>query len=162
MPYLTTRMIFISHAWKYDKDYWTLVEWFNDEPNFTWKNYSVPKHDACGDITERGLKNCLTRQIRPANMVIILGGMYTVYSEWIDYEIDEAARIGKIILGVRPWGQEKMPLKIQNTVDKVVGWNRKSNSSERTYISHVTHLPVNIGQNNKKETEYKFKINGRI
>ncbi len=73
MPTLKPRMIFISHAWKYDEHYWKLVEWFNDEPYFSWKNCSVPSHDACEETTKKGLKQCLTRQIRPANVVIILG-----------------------------------------------------------------------------------------
>ena len=105
MPYLKTRMIFISHAWEYDEDYKTLVDWLEDEPNFEWRNCSVPKHDACDDTTSKGLENCLTRQIRSASIIIILGGMYAAYSEWIDYEIDEAVRMGKTILGVKPWGQ---------------------------------------------------------
>jgi len=61
-----------------------------------------------------------------ANVVIILGGMYVAYSEWIDYEIDEAVRMGKPIIGVRPWGQERMPQKIQDVANKIVGWNRES------------------------------------
>ena len=126
MPRLKTRMIFISHAWKYDEHYWQLVEWFNEEPNFDWKNCSVPKHDACEETTVRGLKECLTRQIRPAHVVIILAGMYAAHSEWIDYEIDEALRMGKPIIGVKPWGQERTPKKVQDAADIMVGWNRAS------------------------------------
>lgn len=37
MPTLKTRMIFISHAWKYDEHYWKPVGWFNEKPNFSWK-----------------------------------------------------------------------------------------------------------------------------
>jgi len=126
MPTLKERMIFISHAWKYEEHYWKLVEWFDEEPYFSWKNCSVPSHDACEETTKKGLKECLTRQIRPANVVIILGGMYAAHSEWIDYEMDEAVRMGKSIIGVRPWGQERMPQKLQDIADKIVGWNRSS------------------------------------
>ncbi len=52
--------------------------------------------------------------------------MYAAHSEWIDYEMDEAVRMGKSIIGVRPWGQERMPQKLQNIADKIVGWNRSS------------------------------------
>jgi MTH538 TIR-like domain (DUF1863). len=52
--------------------------------------------------------------------------MYATYSEWIDYEIDEAVRMGKVIIGVKPWGQERVPVKIQNNATVMVGWNKAS------------------------------------
>lgn len=52
--------------------------------------------------------------------------MYVAYSEWIDYEIDEAVRMGKYIIGVKPWGQERIPQKIQNNASVMVGWNSSS------------------------------------
>ena len=124
MPALKERRLFISHAWGYYPQYWSVVNWFNEEPNFEWRNYSVPRHDSCEDTTKKGLKNCLTRQISPVQGVIILSGMYANHSEWIDYEIDEANRLNKIIIGVRPWGQERTPQKIQNLSHRIVNWNR--------------------------------------
>lgn len=56
MPELRTRMLFISHAWAYDNHYLTLVNWFENEPNFSWKNCSVPNHDALPDKTIKGLQ----------------------------------------------------------------------------------------------------------
>ena len=126
MPKLKTRMIFISHAWKYSEHYEKVVQWFNEEPNFEWKNCSVPKHDACEETTIKGLKKCLTNQIKPASVVVILAGMYAAYSEWIEYEIKEAHRMIKPIIGVKPWGNEKMPTIVQDYSDIVVGWNRGS------------------------------------
>lgn len=126
MPELKTRMLFISHAWAYDDHYWTLVNWFESEPNFSWKNCSVPNHDALPDKTSKGLSEGMTKQIAVAQGVIILAGMYAAYSHWIDYEINEAQRMGKIIIGVKPWGAERIPLNIQNTATELVGWNRQS------------------------------------
>lgn len=126
MPTLKTRNLFISHAWSYDSHYNTIVEWFNEEPNFSWRNYSVPRHDSCPDKTKTGLKSCLTRQINPTQGVIILAGMWAAHSEWIEYEVDEAVRLGKTIIGVRPWGQERTPVKVQNAADIMVNWNRSS------------------------------------
>lgn len=126
MPTLKTRNLFISHGWSYESHYNTLVSWLNEEPNFYWKNYSVPSDDSCPDKTKKGLKSCLTRQISPAQGIIILAGMWAAYSEWIEYEIDEAVRLVKTIIGVRPWGQERTPIKVQNAADIIVGWNRSS------------------------------------
>ena len=127
MPNLKNRMIFISHAWKYNKHYRTIVDWFDDTPNFSWSNCSVPSHDGLPDRSTAGLKKGMTKQIRPAQIVIILGGMYAAHSDWIEYEISEAKRMDKTIIGVKPWGQERVPLVVQNaSVCPVVGWNRAS------------------------------------
>ena len=52
--------------------------------------------------------------------------MYAVHSEWIEYEVDEAVRMGKYIIGVRPWGQQRIPAIIQDNADVMVGWNSDS------------------------------------
>ena len=127
MPDLKNRMVFISHAWQHNQHYWKLVEWFDEEPNFSWKNCSVPSHDSLPDKTSKGLSEGMTRQINPSQIVVILGGMYSAHSDWIEYEIKEAQRMGKTIIGVKPWGQERVPLIVQEaSICPVVGWNRSS------------------------------------
>lgn len=126
MPHLKTRNLFISHAWSYDSHYETIVNWLNNEPLFIWKNYSVPSHDGCIEKSVTGLKACLSRQIAPASCVIIASGMYAAHSGWIEYEINEALRLNKQIIGVRPRGQERTPLIIQNAADEMVNWNSAS------------------------------------
>ncbi len=69
----------------------------------------------------------MTRQINPSQIVVILGGMYAAYSGWIEYEINEAKRLEKPIIGVRPWGQERMPRIVQEASwCDPVGWNSAS------------------------------------
>lgn len=126
MPELKTRMLFISHAWKREEHYLKIVDWFNAAPNFSWKNYSVPSTDALPDKTATGLKAGMTRQIKPAQGIIILAGMYAAHSGWVDYEINEAIRMEKTIIGVRPWGQERVPVNVQNAAHVMVGWNSAS------------------------------------
>ena len=65
----------------------------------------------------------MTRQISPAQAVVIIGGMYAAYSDWIECEIDEAVRMSKSIVAAIPWGQQRVP---QNIPGVRVGWNRKS------------------------------------
>lgn len=126
MPALKTRNLFISHAWSQEAHYLKVVEWFNNAQNFNWKNYSVPRSNACSQTTTNGLMTCLTNQMSPTQGIIILSGMYAAHSGWIDYEIDEAIRMNKTIIGVRPWGQERTPIKVQNAADIMVNWNSSS------------------------------------
>ncbi len=125
--------LFISHAWRYSDDYSTVVKWLNeaqDEGKLTWKNYSVPYHDPLIDpgtpVGKNKLKELLKNQIRPASKIIVISGMYVAYSEWIDFEIDTAVSMNKYIIGLKPWGQERIPQKVQDNADIMVGWNKNS------------------------------------
>lgn len=117
--------IFISHAWHRSEHYKKVIEWLDDS-EIEYKNYSVPEHDQLDSTTNKELKEDLTKQIKPASCIIVLSGMYVRYSDWIEYEIKEAIRMNKYIIGVKPWGQEKIPSIISENADKMVGWNQNS------------------------------------
>ena len=117
--------IFISHAWRYNQQYETVLTWLK-ESGLVFRNYSVPRCNPFAVQSTSRLEQSITAQIRPASCVIILSGMYAAHSDWIEYEIREAVRMGKYIIGVRPRGQERIPLIIQNNADVMVGWNSSS------------------------------------
>lgn len=117
--------LFISHAWHRSEHYKKIVEWLNDS-KLDWANFSVPEHDPVDANNKTKLKEKLTAQIKPTSSVIILAGMYAAYSEWIDYEIFEAVRLKKTIIGVEPWGQEKVPKNVSDNATVMVGWNSAS------------------------------------
>ena len=130
---MNTYNIFISHAWKYSSDYNQIVNWLNEakeEGKLNWKNYSVPEHDPLIDsnttVGKNKLKQMLNNQISPASKVIVLARMYSAYSDWIGYEIDTAVDYDKFIIGVKPWGQERIPTKVSDNADVLVGWNKNS------------------------------------
>ena len=127
--------LFISHAWKYNEEYDRLVNLLNsvrDDPvrQFSYKNYSVPKHDPLFDpdteVGERKLKLELDSQISPASCVLVISGMYVPYRKWIQAEIEIAQRYRKPIIGVVPRGQERVPIEVQNVANEMVGWSTES------------------------------------
>ena len=126
MPKLRNYHILISHSWDYDSDYETIKGWLDKAVYFTWTNYSVPLSKPLDVNGKRELKNKLRSRIALCSCVIILSGMYVSYSEWIDYEIDTAVELGKPIIGVKPRGQERIPSKVSNNADVMVGWNSSS------------------------------------
>jgi len=126
MPYLRTYQIFISHAWHRSEHYSTVVRWLNDAPYLSWNNLSVPEHEPFHVTDSNALAYELHRQMRHADVFIILGGMYAAHSEWIDYELYFARRIGRPIIGVRPWGAQVMPSAITKAAHHIVGWNGAS------------------------------------
>lgn len=58
--------------------------------------------------------------------VIVLSGLYVAYSYWIQKEIDIALRFGKPIIGVKPWGRERVSGIIQEVAREIVGWRTDS------------------------------------
>ena len=126
MPTLKTYDTFISHAWTYNRDYYRLINFLNDAPNFKWRNYSVPQHDPADANSTTKLKEALRKQMRPVNIVLILSGMYAAHSDWIEFEIQFAEQLGKPMVGIRPWAQQRIPKIVSDAVDEMVGWNTSS------------------------------------
>ncbi len=144
MPKLRTYHVFISHAWEHHDDYDRLVDMLDQAPNFSWKNYSVPEHDPLDADNQTELEEELREQIRPVHIVIVLSGMYAAYREWIQKEIDLAQEMGKPIIGVKPWGQERIPEVVQQAAEEIVGWN--TDSIVRAIRQHALELEGHHGK----------------
>ena len=121
-----TKNIFISHSWNYSERYNSMHLLLNNRLYFNWKNFSVPETKKFELNTRVSLENQLKRQINPTHCVIIIGGMWTNHSDWIQFELDYAYNIGKPILGVRPRGAKIMPQSIINKSTEVCNWNSDS------------------------------------
>jgi len=125
-----TYFLFISHAWKYHSDYDRIVRMLNEAPYFSWRNYSVPRHDPVLDPDDPDDKQTLIKelkdQIRPTHCVLILAGMYAAHSFWIQKEIDISVSFGKPIVGIKPWGHGRIPKAISDVAKEIVGWNTSS------------------------------------
>jgi len=84
------------------------------------------EHDALDTRTNSELKEAIKDQLRFVNIVIILCGMYASHSKWIQEEMDIALAMEKPIIGIKPWGQERIPQEIQSVAKEIVGWNTSS------------------------------------
>lgn len=60
--------------------------------------------------------------MKPAGCVIILAGVYSTYSKWINIEIELARKMGKKIIAVEPWGSERTSAVVKNAADEIVRW----------------------------------------
>ena len=121
--------IFISHSWAYTDAYEKLINLL-DKQGLDYKNYSVPKDDPLNtNGSDKDLYNAIKAQIAPTSVVLILAGVYSSYSKWIDKEIkiskNEFCNPKKII-AIEPWGSEKTSKKVKDNADKTVKWSSKS------------------------------------
>jgi hypothetical protein len=124
MPALRTYQVFICHDWEYSDDYHRVRKFLTTARNFDWEDLSVPEHDPLD--TDDMLKKNLRDQIRPASVMMVLAGMYTARSRWMDWEMAFARRIGLPIIGVAPWASRVIPRAVQDNARETVGWRQQS------------------------------------
>lgn len=127
---MSTYNLFISHSWAYDETYQGLVNILNNQvvPGiFTYKNYSVPKNDPIHNApTVTALRAAIDQQIKSSSCVLILAGVYSTYSKWINIEIEIARKYGKKIIAIEPWGAERTSSTVKNAANYIVKWNGAS------------------------------------
>lgn len=124
MPKLRKYRVFICHDWEYSDEYHRVCGFLDAAPNFSWTNLSVPEHDPLdtNDMLQKNLRD----QIRPADVMVVLAGMYSARSGWMDWEMNFGRRIGQPIIGVKPWGNVQLPVVVQKNASEIVGWNSAS------------------------------------
>lgn len=121
MPVLRRYEVFICHDWEYSDEYSRVCSMLDSAPNFSWRNLSVPEHDPLD--TGGQLQKNLRDQIRPADVMLVLAGMYSARSGWMDWEMTFGRRIGQPIIGIKPWGNVRLPTVVQRNAREIVGWN---------------------------------------
>jgi len=132
MPELKTYDLFISHAWKYGDEYDRLISLLDNAPNFKYRNYSAPSDKPLENLdkspvnTSQEIKDAIHRKIDLVNCIVVISGMYCIYRDWMQFEIDYAVKKGKPIVAVKPYGNTNIPSKIQKKADIVVNWNTDS------------------------------------
>lgn len=128
MPQLFNYHIFISHAWKYSDDYNRLVATLRNSSYFSCYDYSInaDKSLTSKRVPDYQICQSLEEQIKHASVVLVLLGMYAASHEWIQTEVDIAVSLGKPVIGIKPWGQERLPQEIVSKCNKIVGWNGPS------------------------------------
>lgn len=123
---MDTHDVFISHAWTYNDSYYRLVGLLDADPDFTWRNHSVPEHDPLLGGSAWALERQLDAQVSRARVMLVIAGMYVNHREWIQKEIEMAQRKGIPIIGIEPWGSQVVPAQLRFAAAEMVGWRTKS------------------------------------
>lgn len=129
--------VFVSHAWEYSERYFGVIGLLDTaKANLSWfsyRDYSVPKHDPIVATDEQvkiaKLTALLKEQIRQASVVIVPAGMYVNNRFWIQKEIDLAKKgflYPKPLVGIRRRGQQRTPAELEEQCDAMVNWNSGS------------------------------------
>lgn len=121
-----TYRLFISHSWAYGDAYEKIIEML-DAQGLDYYDHSVPKDDPIHTMgTQKELRNAIDAQIKGTSCVIILAGVYSTYSKWINEEIDIAKSYGKPIIAVEPWASERTSSVVKANANRIVKWQGAS------------------------------------
>lgn len=122
--------LFISHSWSYSDHYSRLIDLLNQRPYFYFKNYSITKDDPVHTSgSGKKLYNAIYNKMHNCHIVIIMAGVYSTYSDWINKEIEIAKNEfsdPKPILAIKPWGNENISQVVRDNCDEIVNWNTES------------------------------------
>ena len=120
-----TYRLFISHSWAYGDAYEKVVKFLADQ-NISYYDHSVPIDDPIHtNGTQKQLRAAIDAKIKGTSCVIILAGIYSSYSKWINEEIEIANSYGKPIIAIEPWASEKTSKVVKDNADLTVKWQSK-------------------------------------
>lgn len=127
-----TYNIFISHSWTYHDEYKRFENLLKQAPNFNFINHSVPKDDPIHNANNTAeLRVAISREVQKSEVVIVLAGVYSTYSKWINIELDIASgerlfETKKPVLAVEPYGSERTSSVVKERANLIVGWSSQS------------------------------------
>lgn len=125
-----THNLFISHSWQYSDAYEKLCRLLDNRNYFYYNNFSVPKDDPVHtNGTDKELIQAIYNRLKLCHVVLIMGGVYSTHSKWINKEIliaNKSFLVPKPIIGIKPWGQTNISTVVQNNAVEIVGWNTES------------------------------------
>ena len=122
--------LFISHSWSYSYYFDRLKNLLDNRPYFSYADYSIPEYDPIHTSgTDSELREAILKKMRTCHIILIMAGVYSTYSKWINNEIQIAMKgflNPKPIIGVIPRGQINVSSVVAENVDALVGWNTES------------------------------------
>ncbi len=102
--------LFIIHLNDDNDEYTLFLSKLDASYDFEWKDYAINNET-------------LVEQMRLANVIIILSGLYIKNRKLLQRQIDVAVELEKPIIVVRPYGMENIPSNLEKIATEVVGWN---------------------------------------
>lgn len=115
--------LFVTHAFASHADYHRVFEYFEATPNFFYRNCSVPDHPPATGGKE-ALKEEYRKQLKTAEVVIVLSSLYAENEYWTTYQMNAAEASNLPLVAVEPFGGSlKVPAEVAKRAAEVVGWN---------------------------------------
>ncbi|RZK47929.1 MAG: hypothetical protein EOO99_11930 [Pedobacter sp.] len=118
--------IFISHSWKYPEDLRKLKNLLNQRGYFNVEFKEATQEQPINSINAAYIKAVLKKKILESNVVLAISGIYASHSDWMEWEILTSHHNKVPIIGVAPWGQERISTTVTKYSIADVRWNTES------------------------------------
>lgn len=121
---MPTKNVFVSHFGKDDEHVGNLKTLLG-KSGYTLRNSSIDSTKPNDASNQEYIKGLLRDGIRWAGAVVVLIGPDTHSRWWVNWEIEQAAKQGKPIVGVYIQGEKdaQIPDNLDLYGDALVGWN---------------------------------------
>lgn len=115
--------VFVSHYHEDEENIKRMKDLLGKD--YSIRNYSVTSDKYNNATNKDYIKSMLRPLIKHAGTFICLIGPNTHDSEWVNWEIEQALKQGKRIVGVYLWGAKNsdIPPALEDAADAMVGWN---------------------------------------
>ena len=115
--------VFVSHYHEDEDNIKRMKDLLGDD--YSIRNYSVTSEKYNNASNKEYIQSLLRPLINQASTFICLIGPNTHDSEWVNWEVEQAFKQGKRIIGVYLWGAKDsdIPPALEDAADAMVGWN---------------------------------------
>jgi MTH538 TIR-like domain (DUF1863) len=118
--------LFISHSWAYTNAYEKIIELIIAQ-GLSFYDHSVPKDDPIHtNGTDKQLTEAILAKMQGTSCILILAGVYSSYSKWINKEIILAQQLNKPIIAIEPWASERTSKVVKDNATVIVSWQGSS------------------------------------
>jgi len=118
--------IFISHSWTYHDDLVSLQKLLNSRGYFNVEYLEATREVPINSENAVYVKQALKKKILNAHIVLAIAAVYATHSDWMTWELETAYANSIPIIGVAPWGQQRVSVVVQQYAKMVVRWNTES------------------------------------
>jgi hypothetical protein len=117
--------VYVTHCFASQPDYLRVFEYLESTANFFYVNCGSPDQIPQGGGKE-ALKEEYRRQIKQAEVVVVLSSMYVENEYWTTYQMDAARAANIPLVALGPFGSAaKIPAKVVELAGEIVDWNER-------------------------------------
>lgn len=121
-----TYKVFISHSWGHDDALQSLKNIMDNRGYFFVEYTQVEKSHPINSFNDSVIKANITKHLKESDIVLAIAGVYATYSDWMIWEMEKAKELGLKVVGVIPWGQERISQEVYKRSIIDVRWNADS------------------------------------
>lgn len=118
--------IFISHSWTYNDDLKRLKNLLETRGHFNVEFWESTRDSPINSSSASYVKTKLKERILSSDLILGIAGIYATHSDWIGWELETATKNHIPVVGVIPYGQERISSVVNLYSIANVRWNTES------------------------------------